>query len=184
MQGHGAADRDIHFLQGAAHSPLAPLRPGGYDFARDLYFQRIGATGFVLGEIKRPQAPDATPRYLRAKAAVASVRDAIDLRIRSLVPGDAGAIASALITGKRDAISTQTNEAMYVSSLPHVLSISGYHMALVAGVVFFSVRGLLALSSSLAIGWPIKKWAAVRRLRRRPAISCSPEQRLQPSAPT
>src|SRR5262245_34292747 len=26
--------------------PLAPLRPGGYDFARDYYFQRLGATGF------------------------------------------------------------------------------------------------------------------------------------------
>jgi competence protein ComEC len=29
------------------NAPLAPLRPGGYDFARDLYFQRIGAVGFV-----------------------------------------------------------------------------------------------------------------------------------------
>jgi hypothetical protein len=25
------------------------LRPGSYDFARDLYFQRIGASGFVHG---------------------------------------------------------------------------------------------------------------------------------------
>ena len=25
--------------------PLQPLRPGGYDFARDMYFQRIGASG-------------------------------------------------------------------------------------------------------------------------------------------
>ena len=24
--------------------PLEPLRPGGYDFARDMYFQRIGAS--------------------------------------------------------------------------------------------------------------------------------------------
>ncbi len=29
--------------------PLQPLRPGGYDFARDLYYQRIGASGFVTG---------------------------------------------------------------------------------------------------------------------------------------
>jgi competence protein ComEC len=29
--------------------PLQPLRPGSYDFARDLYFQRIGASGFVHG---------------------------------------------------------------------------------------------------------------------------------------
>jgi competence protein ComEC len=45
------------------------------------------------------------------------------------VPGDKGAIASALITGKRDAISAPVNEAMYISSLAHVLSISGYQIA-------------------------------------------------------
>src|SRR5437667_173375 len=32
--------------------PLEPLRPGGYDFARDMYFQRIGASGFALGRIR------------------------------------------------------------------------------------------------------------------------------------
>ena len=26
--------------------PLEPLRPGGYDFARDMYFQRLGASGY------------------------------------------------------------------------------------------------------------------------------------------
>ena len=32
--------------------PLQPLEPGSYDFARDLYFQGIGASGFVRGAIK------------------------------------------------------------------------------------------------------------------------------------
>ena len=73
------------------------------------------------------------------------MREAIDSRIRAVLPGDRGAIASALITGKRDAISTPVNDAMYISSLAHVLSISGYHMAVVAGIVFFVVRALLAL---------------------------------------
>ncbi|HEY5966021.1 MAG TPA: ComEC/Rec2 family competence protein, partial [Xanthobacteraceae bacterium] len=41
---------------------------------------------------------------------------------------------------------------------------SGYHMALVAGVVFFALRALLALSPSLASGRPIKKWAAAGAL--------------------
>jgi len=68
-----------------------------------------------------------------------------------------GAIASAVITGKRDALSGAVNDAMYVSSLAHVLSISGYHMAVVAGVVFFAVRALLALAPGLAMRQPIKK---------------------------
>ena len=53
---------------------------------------------------------------------------------------------------------------MYISSLAHVLSISGYHMALVAGVVFFVVRALLALSPVLAMRHAIKKWAALAAL--------------------
>jgi predicted membrane metal-binding protein len=41
-----------------------------------------------------------------------------------------------LLTGRRDAISAPVNDAMFISGLGHVLSISGYHMAVVAGVVF------------------------------------------------
>ena len=113
------------------------------------------------------------------------MRDAIDARIRAALPGDKGAIASALITGKRDAISAPVNDAMYVSSLAHVLSISGYHMALVAGVVFFVVRALLALSPALASRCPIKKWAALAALwSRPPSICCCPAPRSRPSAPS
>jgi hypothetical protein len=85
--------------------PLQPLRPGGYDFARDLYFQRIGASGFVRGAVKIVTPPAAPGAWLTLGAYVQGVRDAIDGRIRSVLAGDPGAIASAVITGKRDAIS-------------------------------------------------------------------------------
>jgi competence protein ComEC len=144
--------------------PLSPLRPGGYDFSRDLYFQRIGASGFVLGGIRTTQPPAAPGPRLRIASFVQGLRDAIDRRIRSVVPGDEGSIASALITGKRGAISTPVNEAMYVSSLGHVLSISGYHMAVVAGITFFALRAAMALVPAFAGRHPIKKWAALAAL--------------------
>jgi competence protein ComEC len=53
---------------------------------------------------------------------------------------------------------------MFISGLGHVLSISGYHMAVVAGVVFFSVRALLALFPALTVTFPIKKWSAAAAL--------------------
>ena len=143
-------------LKARLNPPLAPLRPGGYDFARDLYFQGIGATGFALGPIKLAEAPEPPSLRLRYAAFVNGIRDAIDRRIRTSLGGDAGAIASALITGKRDAISTPVNEAMFISGLGHVLSISGYHMALVAGVVFFALRAGFALAPALALRHPIK----------------------------
>ncbi len=146
--------------------PLQPLRPGGYDFARDMYFQGIGASGYALGAIRTVPAPAAAvpPWDLRYAAAIDGYRESVNSRIRAILPGDRGAIASALITGKRDAISTPVNEAMYISSLGHVLSISGYHMAVVAGIVFFVIRASLALSPALAIRRPIKKWAAAGAL--------------------
>jgi competence protein ComEC len=151
-------------LRARLSPPLEPLRPGGYDFARDLYFQGIGATGFALGAIKITEAPAPPGLWLRYATRVQGIRDAIDDRIRAVVPGDRGSIASALITGKRDAISAPVNDAMYVSSLAHVLSISGYHIAVVAGVVFFVLRALLAFVPGLASSRPIKKWSALGAL--------------------
>jgi competence protein ComEC len=92
------------------------------------------------------------------------LRDAIDARIRTTLDGDKRAIATALLTGRRDAITTPVNDAMFISGLGHVLSISGYHMAVVAGVVFFAVRALLALIPQLTVGFPIKKWSAAAAL--------------------
>jgi competence protein ComEC len=140
--------------------PLEPLRPGGYDFARDMYFQRIGASGFALGRIRTLEPPQAPTLWLRYAAAIDGMREAIDKRIRAVVPGDKGAIASALLTGKRDALSTPVFDAMYVSGIGHVLSISGYHMAVVVAIVFFVMRASLALVPG-ASRHPIKKWAAV-----------------------
>jgi predicted membrane metal-binding protein len=83
------------------------------------------------------------------------MRDAIDKRIRAVLSGDQAAIASALITGKRDAISTSVNDAMFISGIGHVLSISGYHMVVVSGIVFVVLRALLALCAPGRL--PIKK---------------------------
>src|SRR5262249_13230450 len=62
--------------------PLAPLRPSGYDFARDLYFQGIGATGFAMGAIRTLPPPVPPGLWLRYAAGIEGLRDAIDGRIR------------------------------------------------------------------------------------------------------
>jgi competence protein ComEC len=158
----GSAPAVGSFVEFKAHlsPPLQPLRPGGYDFARDMYFQRLGASGYALGAIKIKSPPVERGFWLNYATVIDDLRETMDKGIRALIPGDNGSIASALITGKRDAISTPVNDAMYVSSLAHVLSISGYHMAVVAGIVFFFIRAVLALVPSVASSHPIKKWAA------------------------
>jgi competence protein ComEC len=144
--------------------PLTPVRPGSYDFSRDMFFAGIGASGFVMGAIKAAEPPEGGGLRLRYSAVMQGLRDAIDARIRTTLEGDKRAIATALLTGRRDAISQPVNDAMFISGLGHVLSISGYHMAVVAGVVFFAVRALLALFPVLTVGYAIKKWSAAAAL--------------------
>ena len=151
-------------LKARINPPASPFRPGGYDLARDLYFQGIGATGLALGAIKVDTPPSAPGLRLQFATGIELIRDAIDARIRARLHGDTGAIASALLTGKRDALTGAVFDAMFISGVGHVLSISGYHMALVAGVVFFFVRALLALVPALTLRYPIKKWAAAAAL--------------------
>ena len=78
--------------------------------------------------------------------------------------GETGGIAVALITGERAGISEEVNQSMRDSGLTHILSISGLHMAIMAGTVFWLVRALLALVPGLALRYPIKKWSAAAAL--------------------
>ena len=152
-----------------------------------MYFQRHRRLRLRARPLSAPaEAPTrADALRLRYAMVVDGMREAIDRRIRAVLPGDQGAIASALITGKRDAISTPVNEAMYASGLAHVLSISGYHMAVVAGIVFFVLRALFALMPAFASRHPIKKWGGRRRPVGGGVLSCScPAPRLRPSAPS
>jgi competence protein ComEC len=140
--------------------PLQPLMPGSYDFARDLYFQKIGASGFVRGAVTVITPPSRAGVLQRADAVLQQMRDTIDAHVRGVLTGDTGAIAAMLLNGRRDVISENLYNALFISGVGHVLSISGYHMAVVAGVVFFIFRALLALIPGLADRAPIKKWAA------------------------
>jgi len=151
-------------LKARLQPPMSPQRPGSYDFGRDMYFQRIGASGFVMGSVKTADPPGSGGPALRYSAFMQGLRDAIDTRIRNVLEGDRRAIATALLTGRRDAISQPVNDAMFISGLGHVLSISGYHMAVVAGIVFFAIRALLALAPALTVSFPIKKWSAAGAL--------------------
>src|SRR5690606_24578299 len=116
-----------------------------FDFARNGYFMGLGATGFVLGRAKATAPPEPVPQVIRVRATVDGMRRALTERIRAALSGESGAIATALVTGMRDAIPEKTNEAMRVSGLAHVLAISGLHMVLVVGTLFAAVRGGLAL---------------------------------------
>ncbi len=140
--------------------PSRAAQPGGYDFARDAWFARIGAVGSVLGPLDLAEAPEPPDWPLAATMALDRGRNALARRVDSIVGGDAGAIAAAMVTGKRDLLSDDAKALIREAGIFHVITISGVQMTLVAGIFFVGLRRLLALSRTLALRHPIKKWAA------------------------
>ena len=139
--------------------PSRPSEPGGYDFARAAYFQSIGAVGNVISRIE--PAPDAAaPWVARINAWIDRGRNALTDRIAQVIGGGDGAVAASLVTGKRGLIPEQATEDLRAAGIYHVVSISGLHMVLAAGLFLWSLRAALALFPGVALTYPIKKWAA------------------------
>ena len=144
-------------LRAALNPPAGPAYPGGYDFARRAWFEGLGATGYPLGPVV---VTAAAPPPSGVAAWLAAVRTRLNARIEAAVPGAAGAVSAAFVTGDQGAIPADVNQAMRNSGLAHLLSISGVHIAIVVGGTMWGVRRLLALSPWLALRWPLKAIAA------------------------
>jgi competence protein ComEC len=141
--------------------PPRAVLPGGYDFARDAYFQGVGAVGSALGAVTRAAPPAEATRAQRAFAALDRARNLLALRVDAVIGGDEGAVAAAMVTGKRDFLSDDAKDLIREAGIFHIITISGVQMTLVAGIFFAVARRLLALSATLALQYPIKKIAAV-----------------------
>jgi competence protein ComEC len=140
--------------------PATAVMPGGYDYSFRAFFDGVGASGFAFGAPERVDLGP-VPWDLRAMSAIDGLRHAIAERILQVLgTGVAGGLAVALIVGDRSGISPETTEALRTAGLAHILAISGLHMALFSGAVFFAVRAVLALSARLSQEHPIDLWAA------------------------
>lgn len=141
-----------------------PVRPGNYDFAFNGYFRGIGGNGFFLGTPHMADVAEATGIAALASQWIARLRQKVGDRITAAISGEEGAVASALISGQRTGISEETNVALRQAGLAHVLSISGLHLALAAGVIMLSIRSIAAFFPGFSARHPIKKYAALASL--------------------
>ncbi|WP_460273249.1 ComEC/Rec2 family competence protein [Celeribacter sp. ULVN23_4] len=139
--------------------PPGPTEPGGFDFQRMAWFDRLGAVGYTRNPVLRAAEIDPSPALW-----VHRLRQVLSKDLQSKLPGQTGAFAAAILTGDRSGISQETAEALRGANLSHLLAISGLHMGLLTGVVFFVLRLGLALIPGAALKWPIKKIAAAGAL--------------------
>jgi competence protein ComEC len=143
-------------MTGHLGPPSSPAAPGSFDFRIYAWFQELGAVGYSRTPIMAVAAPQGGIWWLhRARLKVSAA-------IRDRIGGQAGGVASALMTGDRSGISEQTNAIMRASNLYHIISISGLHMGMLAGFVYAGLRFITVglQGAGIGLGQPLHKWAA------------------------
>lgn len=140
--------------------PPMPTHPGAYDYQRDLYFKSIGA---VVYAVTKPVLidEDLTENGISFKKISAYLRYEIGQIILNIAPQDSRGFLLAVMIGEKRFLDKTFQENMRKSGLAHLLAISGLHMVMIGGLVFYVIRFLASTAPALALNYPIKKWAAI-----------------------
>lgn len=144
------------------HSSLKKIHnfqnPGGFDYERFLHRQGIFATGFI---------PDSSGIILLRKNSANRFRSQLEtfrLYLKEIIYTNAPApqreIIEAMTLGNQTAIPADIRDNFSRTGTSHILSISGFHVGMVAATAFFLVSFLLKSSEYLMLRFNIIKLSA------------------------
>lgn len=155
VPGHDPFPGEVVMITAHLSAPEGPVEPGGFDFRRMAFFDRLGAVGYATTPLMLWTPPEAGARP------VDRLRSHLANAMRQAMPGQAGAFAAGAMTGDRSGITADTVQALRDSSLAHLLAISGMNLAFLIAFVFALIRYGLALIPYVALRVSTKKVAAV-----------------------
>ncbi len=134
--------------------PVTIKAPFHTSQAKRLYFEKIGAIGKVVQVLE--------VRNINTKPTIFQrLRHQITERVFQILPENQARIITPLITGEQRLVSPELYQIYRRSGIVHVLSVSGFHMALLASFLFLLIRGLGVLCARLTLYINTKKIAAV-----------------------
>lgn len=137
----------VVMITGHLSPPAGPVEPGGFDFQRKAWFDRLGALGYTRVPALLLEPPTKGGAWLW----IADLRAKMTEAIKTRMGGREGPFAAAIITGDRSDLDEDALTALRASNLAHLLAISGLHMGLLTGGVYTAVRIALAAVPRLSM---------------------------------
>jgi competence protein ComEC len=136
--------------------PAGPSSAGGYDFARDAFFERIGAVGAAVGPVMRIADADAAfadriEMWINRWRWFLASRLTLDLHRWTSASDDAAGLAAAVTTSHEAWLSQSAEDALRGSGLAHMLAIAGLHTAAITGFVYWALRWGVGAGPALAV---------------------------------
>jgi competence protein ComEC len=139
--------------------PAGYANAGGFDYELWLFRQRIRAIGYVRTDERNRRIDSGhTSRITRLRNHLAT---SIETRAAGL---PSMALVQALTIGERSRISSEQWRVLRVTGTSHLMAISGLHISLVAGLVFWCMRFAWSRSSTLSMRLPAVRAAAIAAL--------------------
>jgi len=130
--------------------------PGGFDYERWLFEQRIMATGYIRKDPANRHLQDGSINIIAAtRYRLIEIFNAMNNRGTTL------GMVRALTVGDRSDISPQQWNILRATGTTHLMAISGLHISLVAGLVFWLAQFGWSRSGRLTERIPARKAAAV-----------------------
>ena len=144
--------------------PHGFMNPGGFDYEGWLYQKNISATGYVrISEQHKQHARLVNPGS--AGYEIVQLRQLLyDALLRSSAPTEFRGILSALTIGERKGISQEQWQVFRVTGTSHLMAISGLHIGLLAGMVFFMVKVIWPYLGNAALYMAASRAAALAAL--------------------
>ncbi|MBY0354664.1 MAG: ComEC/Rec2 family competence protein, partial [Rickettsiales bacterium] len=148
-------------LRGWLAPPSRPVMPGGFDFGRFFYFRQIGAIGFVIPPVQVLPASQHEPHWQTYLSDwMAKERLRLKRYFVEVLPEPSSSLTVAYVIGDSSGISEEIQNNMRAAGLSHIIAISGMHLTIVCGFIYFLVRLILALIPWIATRADIRKPAA------------------------
>jgi len=133
--------------------PHGSRNPGGFDYEGWLFRQRVGATATVRA---------AEPCRLATGYRVLRWRQRVAEQFATWLPDHPAApLVAALTIGDTSRITDPDWQAFRLTGTTHLIAISGFNIALIAGAAFFLLRWLWSLSPRLLLRLPAQRAAMV-----------------------
>ena len=130
--------------------------PGGFDYERWLFEQRIMATGYIRKDPANQRLQDGRIHMIAAtRYRLIEIFNAMTDRGTTL------GMVRALTVGDRSDISPEQWNTLRATGTSHLMAISGLHISLVAGLVFWLAQFGWSRSGRLTERMPARKAAAV-----------------------
>lgn len=148
---------DIISLRATLMPPPGPAIPSGFDYRLFSYFKGIGAIGYATTKPKIIRKNDANS----FSQFIENSRLDIAKRIREVLKGSSAEIAVGMLVGDAGGINETDSETIRKSGIAHIIAISGMHIVIVVGIIFFTARFCLTKISWLTMRMDVKKIAAL-----------------------